>query len=134
YFIILMPVFIVLAIVGIFVNIIQVGFLFTGEPLKPKMEKINPIEGTKRLFSKKSAETLLRVILKIIVVGWIGYSSLRGLMGNIMNMAGSSASQIISFTGKQKSNLNYIHKNSNNCQNYKYRHKYNKIFQYQVKK
>ncbi|HDY89086.1 MAG TPA: hypothetical protein ENH82_13350 [bacterium] len=31
YFIILMPVFIVLAIVGIFVNIIQVGFLFTGE-------------------------------------------------------------------------------------------------------
>ncbi len=99
YFSILLPIFVILAIVGIFVNIIQVGFLFTSEPLKPKLNKINPVEGAKRLFSKKTAETLLRDVLKIIVVGWIGYSSLKGLMNNIMGMAGSSASQIISFTG-----------------------------------
>ena len=99
YFIILMPVFVALAIVGIFVNIMQIGFLFTAEPLRPKLDKINPVEGTKRLFSRKSAETLLRDILKIIVVGWIGYSALKGLMGNIMSMSGSTAGQIISFTG-----------------------------------
>ncbi len=99
YFIILMPVFVVLAIVGIFVNLMQVGFLFTVEPLVPKLSKINPVEGMKRLFSKKSAETLLRNVLKIIVVGWIGYSSLKGLMDSIMNMSGSTAAQIISFTG-----------------------------------
>lgn len=99
YFSILMPVFILVAIVGIAVNIMQVGFLFTGEPLKPKLEKINPLAGAKRLFSRRSLETLLKDVLKIIVVGWIGYSSISGIMDNILSMAGSSASQIISFTG-----------------------------------
>jgi len=99
YFSILMPVFILVAIVGIAVNVMQVGFLFTGEPLKPKMEKISPLAGAKRLFSRRSLETLVKDILKIIVVGWIGYSSIRGMMDNILGMAGSSAAQIISFTG-----------------------------------
>lgn len=99
YFSILLPIFILLAIVGIAVNIMQIGFLFTGEPLKPKLEKINPLAGAKRLFSKRLLETLVKDILKIIVVGWIGYSSIMSIMDNILGMAGSSAGQIISFTG-----------------------------------
>ncbi len=99
YFVIIMPVFIVLALVGILVNLAQVGFLFTGEPLVPKLEKINPLAGFKRLFSKRSVETLLKDILKIVVVGWIGYSAITGLMHDILNTAGYSAGQIINFTG-----------------------------------
>lgn len=99
YFSILLPVFVLLAIVGVAVNIMQIGFLFTGEPLKPKLEKINPLAGAKRLFSRRTLETLVKDILKIIVVGWIGYSSIRSIMDNILSMAGSSAGQIISFTG-----------------------------------
>ncbi len=99
YFSVMMPLFILLAIIGIAVNIMQVGILFTGEPLKPKLEKINPLAGFKRLFSKRTLETLVKDILKIVVVGWIGFSAIRGMMNDILNMAGSSAGQIISFTG-----------------------------------
>ena len=99
YFSIIMPLFILLAIIGIAVNIMQVGILFTGEPLKPKLEKINPLAGFKRLFSKRTLETLVKDILKIVVVGWIGFSTIKGMMNDILNMAGSSAGQIISFTG-----------------------------------
>ncbi len=99
YFSIVIPLFIVLAVIGIMVNIMQVGFLFTGEPLKPKLERISPVAGAKRLFSKRTLETLVRDILKIVVVGWIGFSAIRGLMNDILSMAGSSAGQILSFTG-----------------------------------
>ncbi|MFC1538598.1 flagellar biosynthesis protein FlhB [Candidatus Latescibacterota bacterium] len=99
YFIIIMPIFVLIAIVGVLVNILQVGFLFTGEPLRPKLEKISPLEGFKRLFSKRSVETLLKDILKIIVVGWIGYTAIKGMMNDILNTAGFTAGQIITFTG-----------------------------------
>ncbi len=105
YFSIIFPMFILLAIIGIAVNIMQVGFLYTGEPLIPKLEKINPIAGAKRLFSRRSLETLVKDILKIVVVGWIGYSSIKGIMGNILSMTGSSAEQIISFTGLSVFNI-----------------------------
>ena len=98
YFSILLPVFIVMTIAGILVNIIQVGFLVTGEPLKPKLEKIDPVQGMKRLFSIKSLETLLRNILKLVIIGWIGYYSVKGILDNVMNMTGASAVQIVSFT------------------------------------
>jgi flagellar biosynthesis protein FlhB len=34
-------------------NYMQVGFLFTAEPLKPDIKKLNPVDGFKNLFSKK---------------------------------------------------------------------------------
>ena len=42
---------------------------------------------------------LLRDIVKIIVVGGIGFLAIRGMMGDILGMTGSSAAQIISFAG-----------------------------------
>jgi len=99
YFTVLLPVFVILIVVGILVNILQVGFIVTGEPLRPKLNKINPFEGAKRLFSQKSAETLLRDVLKIIVVGWIGYTAMTGALDTIMGMAGATAREIIAYTG-----------------------------------
>ena len=51
FFTILLPVFVIMVAAGILVNIIQVGIIFTGEPLLPKSEKINPFEGAKRIMS-----------------------------------------------------------------------------------
>jgi len=44
FFLILLPLFGFLALAAIMVNVIQVGLLFTGEPLVPKLDKINPVE------------------------------------------------------------------------------------------
>jgi flagellar biosynthesis protein FlhB len=96
---ILYPFLIALFVAGIVVNILQVGFLFTAEPITPKFEKINPIEGFKRIFSKKSVESIIRDILKIIIVGWIGYTALRDIMNEVMGVADSSVQQIFAFTG-----------------------------------
>ena len=59
YFAIMLPLFIIIMGAGILVNVLQVGFLMTAEPLTPRLEKINPFAGLKRLFSKRALETLV---------------------------------------------------------------------------
>lgn len=72
------PLFLVTLIVGIGANLAQVGFLLTGEPLQPKFERINPLNGLKRIFSKRALVELVKALLKVILVGSVVYSILRG--------------------------------------------------------
>ena len=99
FFLILFPVLLVMALAGIAINVVQVGFLFTGEPLRPKLEKINPVEGFKRIFSRRSLETLIRDVVKIVVVVWIGYTAIHGIMPRIMLMTDYSVGQIFAYAG-----------------------------------
>lgn len=46
----LAPIILVAALVAIFSNMGQFGFLFSGESVKPDIKKINPVEGAKRIF------------------------------------------------------------------------------------
>lgn len=54
---------------GLVANYAQVGWLVTGEPIKPKLEKLDPIKGFKRIFSMRAIVELLKSILKIGFVG-----------------------------------------------------------------
>ncbi|WP_421384614.1 flagellar biosynthesis protein FlhB [Bacillus salacetis] len=71
--ILLGPIMLVALLAGIFSNYIQVGVMFTSEPLQPKLEKIDPIKGAKRIFSIRAIVELLKSILKIGFVGAITF-------------------------------------------------------------
>ncbi|WP_048602484.1 flagellar biosynthesis protein FlhB [Rubeoparvulum massiliense] len=66
---VLLPIMGIALVAGLFGNYIQIGFLFTTEPLKVKLNRINPIEGAKRIFSKRALVELLKTLLKITMVG-----------------------------------------------------------------
>lgn len=71
-YIILLLVFLVIA--AIFASFIQQGqFNISSEPLMPKLSKISPMAGFKRLFSVKSLMEFLKGLLKILIVGYIVY-------------------------------------------------------------
>ena len=70
---ILAPVLAVVLFVGLTVNYFQVGVLFSLKPLIPKMNNINPTTGLQRLFSRRSAVELIKALLKLLIIGWIGY-------------------------------------------------------------
>ena len=57
----------------------QTRFLVTTEPLKPKFSRLNPLEGIKRLFSLKSLVETLKNIIKIIILLFIVYLSVRDM-------------------------------------------------------
>lgn len=59
---------IVLAVAGVIGSIAIGGLAFSWEPLLPKLSKMNPISGLKRMFSKNSLVELLKSIAKVSLV------------------------------------------------------------------
>ncbi|WP_232697047.1 flagellar biosynthesis protein FlhB [Brevibacillus daliensis] len=58
-------VFAVCYLVVVTVTYMQVGVLFSTDPIMMKLEKLNPIEGFKKIFSMRSLVELLKSVLKI---------------------------------------------------------------------
>ena len=78
---------VVLAVLGAFVvNIVQVKWKITLNPLKPKPSKINPISGMKRLFSKDKLFELLKAIVKVGILFYVVYDSLKDEWGLVINI------------------------------------------------
>ncbi len=87
--IIAMPVLLTVMAAGVLANYVQVGFLFTLEPLKPTFAKINPLSGLKNMFSTKKLFELIKNIIKMTVIGIYGYkvvkSNYNDLVGTIFS-------------------------------------------------
>jgi flagellar biosynthetic protein FlhB len=94
----LAPIVMTIMIIGLLINYAQVGVLFTVEPLIPDLEKINPIEGFKRLFSLRSFVELIKGILKVLIVGYVTYITLKGQYREYIPLIDKSVSQILTFT------------------------------------
>ncbi|HHW60429.1 MAG TPA: flagellar biosynthesis protein FlhB [Syntrophomonadaceae bacterium] len=71
------PVFLATFVAALMISYLQVGFVFSAEPLSPKLSKINPIEGFKRIFSKRALVELVKSVLKVVVTGYIAYTVVR---------------------------------------------------------
>lgn len=64
-------------------NIMQVGFMLSGELIKPKLSKLNPFKGLKRLVSMQSLMELVKSILKLIIIGVTAYLTINHEMDNV---------------------------------------------------
>lgn len=62
--------FMVLALAG---SLSQNGLLFTAEPMKPKPEKVSLLKGVQRMFSAKQLVEFVKGLLKIAIVGTVGF-------------------------------------------------------------
>lgn len=58
-------------------SIFQVGWKVTTKPLMPKFDKFNPLNGFKRMFSAESVFELLKSFLKIFLIIYIAYSTIK---------------------------------------------------------
>jgi len=67
-------------IAGIAINLIQVGPMFTTQPLKFKLNKINPINGFKQMFSTRKLVDLVKNLAKVLIVGYIAYTEYTKLL------------------------------------------------------
>ena len=74
--IIALPVFLSAMLCALFVNVLQVQWKVTAKPLMPKGNKLNPISGFKKIFSKDKIFELIKAIVKIGVIIYIAYTTL----------------------------------------------------------
>jgi flagellar biosynthetic protein FlhB len=84
------PILLVALIAGVAANLAQVGFMFTSEAIMPKLEKINPLSGFKRIFSMRAIVELIKSLLKICFVGIVTFSVLWKRMPEILILSQKS--------------------------------------------
>ena len=74
-----LPITLVTAGCAVVATFAQTRLLVSGELMKPKFNRINPLEGFKRLFSLKSVINALKGILKISILMVIVYFSIENM-------------------------------------------------------
>jgi flagellar biosynthesis protein FlhB len=73
FLLIIMPLAVAVAISGIIAALAQFGFLFTTKAIVPDFKKIDPIKGTKNLFSMKKAIESVKITFKSFTTLGIGF-------------------------------------------------------------
>lgn len=71
--IIILPFLLIGLVVSFFGNSLQFQFKATAKPLQPKLSKLNPVSGIKRMFSVNTLMELLKSIVKIVFISYQVY-------------------------------------------------------------
>lgn len=83
----LMPLFALLLIASIVGPISLGGWLLSAKSLQPKLSRMNPIEGIKRMFSLKSLVELLKSIAKVLLIFTLAIIILNALKIDLLNLS-----------------------------------------------
>ena len=86
-------------VVAIVISIVQVGWKISTKPMEPKLDKFNPINGFKRIFSKDSLFNLFKSILKIILIFYVAYTCIKDQKNNLFILYDIPLKQAISLIG-----------------------------------
>lgn len=81
------PILIMSAFIAILGDFIQVGPLVTTKPLEPKLDKLNPTKYFKNLMSPKTAFELVKNIVKVALLGFIGWMVYNDHLESILALA-----------------------------------------------
>ncbi|MGN1187338.1 MAG: EscU/YscU/HrcU family type III secretion system export apparatus switch protein, partial [Lachnospiraceae bacterium] len=93
------PFFAVGIIVGIVINIVQVGWKPTTKPMQPKFSKFNPINGVKKIFSIKTLVELIKQIAILGIIAIVIYNKIKGRAGDIYKLYDIPLSSAIMLLG-----------------------------------
>ncbi len=87
----LFPLFLIITLTAIIIYLLQTGGgVFATEVLSPKWERIDPVEGFKRLFSITSLFELAKALLKIAIICGISYWIISQNFDKLLKLLGSS--------------------------------------------
>ena len=80
---------------GVGGNVLQSGFLFSAEKMKPKWDKVSPMGGLKRIFGPDGLMQFAQTFAKLIAVSIICWMVLKPHMRDFENMAAMSPLTIL---------------------------------------
>lgn len=88
------PLMAALMVGAVAANFVQVKALFAPEVIKPKFEKLNPVEGFKNIFfTSKTYIEMAKNLVKFVIVFWVLYSAIKGGLSDIVPTAGMRIEQ-----------------------------------------
>lgn len=99
-FMIMAPLMGILTLMGVASTVVQTGFLNNEEVFELKFERLNPVEGFKKLFALRSFIEGFKSVLKICFIAYVVWYVIKGQVENIPVIAALSIEQIIGFAGQ----------------------------------
>ncbi len=93
-FSILGPFLVIILFVSLLINIAQIGFMVTPKAMELKLDKLNPINGLKNMFSARSFGEVIKSTLKASVMWYILYIFIKHNIPSWFNLTDVSVSVI----------------------------------------
>jgi flagellar biosynthetic protein FlhB len=90
--------FLLLALAAIGANLIQHRFVWTTDSLAPKLNRISPLAGLKRLFSKQALANFVKGLVKLVLIGAVLAALLWPERGRIENTVATDPAAMLSLT------------------------------------
>jgi flagellar biosynthesis protein FlhB len=100
-FFVLGPIFLLCFLFSISSSLLQVGFLVSEDAITPNFEKINPIEGFKKLFSWRSLIEGAKSVLKLSVIMYAAYYVLADTLDIIPRLVYLAPGELLTFSGQK---------------------------------
>lgn len=97
---VLLPILLAGVASAILIGFIQVGAIFSSEPLIPKFEKLNPIEGAKNMFKMVTFIELLKNIAKLSLVIYLAYITIKKFLEEILYSSHIRIEESLTMTGE----------------------------------
>lgn len=94
-----LPVLLAVGLVAIIASMAQTKMLVNFKSLKPKFNRMNPLEGIKRLFSLKGFIEVLKSVLKIVILIYIIYICIKNKLEYVPKLIDSPIETSAGFTG-----------------------------------
>lgn len=102
---VILPFFAAVVVIALACGFMQTGMVLAAEPIKVDISRINPLSGFGRFFSLDSLADLVKALLFILILGWIGGKIIYGDLPAISALANVEVADLLSFTGEQASRL-----------------------------
>ncbi len=102
---VLLPFFGVVFLVALVSQAAQVGIMFTWETLMPKFSRINPLEGFKRIFSKRALIEFAKSLAKVSIIGYLAYRQVSNAISFLPGLIRMDPLQGLSLVGRIILNL-----------------------------
>jgi len=98
-FIITAPLCVLLWLVSFASSVVQIGFLYNEEALDLKFERLDPIEGFKRIFSWRSLIEGLKAVIKVVCIGAIVMMIIKSEVFRVPHLIHYSMEQLFTYLG-----------------------------------
>ncbi len=96
-FLTLIPVLASIAVMGIVINLIQTGPLWTTKSLKFRFDKLNPVSGAKKLINQRAWVRLLTNLVKVVMIGYIIFRVIKSSWPQFVPLMDSEIPNIFHF-------------------------------------
>ena len=94
-----------MAAIAITIQLAQTGGIVTGKPMRPKFSRLNPLTNAANMYGKQSIIELIKSLLKLVIVSWAVYATLRDAWPDLQSLALQSPESLMLVTQKYSMSL-----------------------------